>query len=899
MILLLPNPFRSIQLRFIPVLYLLLSALPLQLFAQFRGEDYVVKSSIIKELADEGVSFNPIISDNGTSLFVTRSDHRDNLGGELDQDVWMLSYDDGRWNKPSNLIGEINSLEQDLIVGQSQNNMLYSIRYKRGEEVDLTSIKAFRKQGGIFILDHEFNLPNLGIKGNFFGFFVGRDESYVIISMKGDYTFGKEDLYICRKINGQWSEPLHMGARINTAGFEMSPYMSKDERHLFFSSEGHQGFGNGDIYVSTRLDDTWQNWSKPLNLGPNINKAGFEAYFCLNETLNEAYFFSDFEQESGSLYTIPFEPDPSIANPSAHQAASGFIKLKELPAMSVKLNLMDEHDQVIQSITTDEDGYFNLQTFLPDRNYKIAIDDEIREELTEAEIFLTNELGDRMIFMNEDELGIFGFKVLSGERIDEVERFERLAKSGRVVDKPTKISGKVSAFGTISEKVPLKIMNEKNEVVKTIETDDEGYFSFNTDASSKRYFLSIDKDLTGLVDVYEVFLTNGNPNEDIVVSKTDKHLFEFSSLSLGERSGLQLMNETDVSIPERFFETLGMLPQLDDPRIIGYIKLDALPLMDVELELLDESENLIGKARTDIDGKFVFDANLLEGDYQLKLTPDQSEALSKSEIFLSRNPSDVLFYINDNRSGVFAFKKLARNESISLYSLNNETASGKVVNKEVTTLKGRFEYASLPKSGVYLRLMDERDNVVEIAKVSDDGEFEFAHYSTDRNYFIAIEGEGLSGIYEIYLSGQNKNVLVNKTDKYVFAFKVLPTQDVVLTQAFEKDQQMKLPRIPKYMIMGDGIGNQKRSYHEFDLEHLKNSDYLSLHRIIKEYEADYQVVIRLFTNLNADHSSEADLKTLGPSDLEPVIQKLIEWGVEKEGINIKSVVSDQALIILK
>lgn len=873
--------------------------LPLHGIAQFQGEDYVVKPSILGVLADEGVSFNPIISDNGTSLFITRSDHEQNLGGALDQDVWLLTYDNGKWNEPSNLIGEINSADQDLVVGQSENNLVYSIRYKRGEEDDLATIQAFRKLGNAFIFDHEFQLPNLGIKGNFFGFFVGRDESYVIISMKGDYTFGKEDLYICRKLDGKWTEPLHMGARINTAGFEMSPYMSKDERHLFFSSEGHQGFGNGDIYVSTRLDETWQNWSKPLNLGPNINKAGFEAYFCLNETLNEAYFFSDFERIDGAIYSIPFVPDPSIAKPSAHQAASGFIKLKELPAMSVKLNLMDEYDQVIQSITTDEDGYFNLQAFLPDRNYKIAIDDEIRSDLTDAEIFLTNELGDRMIFMNENELGIFGFKVLSGERIAEVEQFEQLAKGGRVVDKPTKITGKVSAFGTLSDKVPLKIINEKNEVVKTIETDEDGYFTFNTDASSKRYFLSIDKDLTGLVDVYEVFLTNGNPDEDIVVSKTDKHLFEFSSLSFGERNGLELMSETDFSLPERFFETLGMLPALDDSPIIGFIKLDALPIMDVELELLDESDNLIGKAKTDSTGKFVFDADLMEGDYQLKLTPDQGHVLSGSEIFLARNPSDVLFYINDDRSGVFAFKKLARNESMSLYSLKNQTASGKVVNKSITTLKGKFEYASLPKTGVYLRLMDEQDNVVEVAKVKEDGAFEFANFSTDRNYFIAIEGEGLSGIYEIYLSGQNKNVLVNKTDKYVFAFKILPTQDVVLTQAFETDSELKLPRIPKYMIMGEGVGNQKRSYHEFDLQHLENSDYLSLHRIIKEYQNDYQVVIRLFANRNVDQTTEADLKTLDASDLRPVIDKLIEWGVSKESITLKSVVSDQALIILK
>ena len=54
-----------------------------------------------------------------------------------------------------------------------------------------------------------------------------------------------------------------------------------DKRYLFFASNGHDGFGDADIYVSERMYDSWDVWSKPLNLGEPINTDGFDAYFWM------------------------------------------------------------------------------------------------------------------------------------------------------------------------------------------------------------------------------------------------------------------------------------------------------------------------------------------------------------------------------------------------------------------------------------------------------------------------------------------------------------------------------------------------------------------------------------------------------------------------------------------
>ena len=298
------------------------------------------------------------------------------------------------------------------------------------------------------------------------------------------------------------------------------------------------------FFVSVRLDDTWQNWSKPQNLGPNINSEKFEAYFTISNAQNEAYFVSNRDGHTGFLHSISYKPNEEV-DMTVHPFGQRFIRMEKLPAMNVRLNLIDENDKIIQSVTTNDEGYFNLQSFLPDRDYKIAIDDSIRQDLSTADIFLTNDLGEKMIFMNENELGLFGFKVLSGEKIEEVSKLENLASNGRVVDRPTTISGKVAMFGTLNEKLKLQVVDENSKIVEEILTDEDGYFQFSTNSSEKSYFLSVDAETQGLVDVYEIFLTNDNPDEDLIVTKTDRHLFEFRALSDGSEKGIERLVEHD------------------------------------------------------------------------------------------------------------------------------------------------------------------------------------------------------------------------------------------------------------------------------------------------------------------------------------------------------------------
>jgi hypothetical protein len=114
---------------------------------------------------------------------------------------------------------------------------------------------------------------------------------------------GEEDLYITIKdAKGNWSKVKNLGPAINSTGFEIAPFLSADKQRLYFSSSGHDGYGDSDIYFSDRLYSSYETWSTPRNLGQTINTTGFDAYFSIyGDSL--AFFSSNRNGGRSELYS--------------------------------------------------------------------------------------------------------------------------------------------------------------------------------------------------------------------------------------------------------------------------------------------------------------------------------------------------------------------------------------------------------------------------------------------------------------------------------------------------------------------------------------------------------------------------------------------------------------------
>ncbi|MDH5381365.1 MAG: OmpA family protein, partial [Cyclobacteriaceae bacterium] len=130
-------------------------------------------------------------------------------------------------------------------------------------------------------------------------------------------TYGDRDLYVSfLKEDSTWTEPLNLGDMINTANVEGSPFLAADDQTLYFSSNGFSGYGGMDVYVSTRLDDTWTNWSEPRNMGPQVNSKFEDVFFNVPASSEFAYYSRGISDDDTDIFRIALPlfqiPEPTI-----------------------------------------------------------------------------------------------------------------------------------------------------------------------------------------------------------------------------------------------------------------------------------------------------------------------------------------------------------------------------------------------------------------------------------------------------------------------------------------------------------------------------------------------------------------------------------------------------------
>jgi outer membrane protein OmpA-like peptidoglycan-associated protein/tetratricopeptide (TPR) repeat protein len=127
---------------------------------------------------------------------------------------------------------------------------------------------------------------------------------------------GSCDIYFSAFNDGKWSVPVNIGPPVNTSSWESQPSVSADGKMLFFSGSRPGGFGGKDIWVSKRGANN--NWSKPVNLGPEVNTEGDEMSSFIHFDGKTLYFASDGREEGMGgfdIYMTTMRPDSTWEEP--------------------------------------------------------------------------------------------------------------------------------------------------------------------------------------------------------------------------------------------------------------------------------------------------------------------------------------------------------------------------------------------------------------------------------------------------------------------------------------------------------------------------------------------------------------------------------------------------------
>ncbi|MEM6831757.1 MAG: OmpA family protein [Bacteroidota bacterium] len=156
----------------------------------------------------------------------------------------------------------------------------------------------------------EVSIPFLKNKSSVQSGSLSKDGRYMILSLESNNTYGVEDLYVVKKSGDGWSSPINLGADINTAYQEITPFLAVDNKTLFFSTNGREGEGSFDVFYSVRLDESWRNWSAPVNVGSEVNTTGAETSFSFQDGSTWAYFVSSQNSDGyGDIKRIKIKED--------------------------------------------------------------------------------------------------------------------------------------------------------------------------------------------------------------------------------------------------------------------------------------------------------------------------------------------------------------------------------------------------------------------------------------------------------------------------------------------------------------------------------------------------------------------------------------------------------------
>jgi len=296
--------------------------------------------------ADE---YFPFLSNNKQWMYFTRR-----KDPTEDEDLFVAQWKDGNWTKGRSLLGGINTNENEGMATFVRNGrlMIFTVCGRADMMGTCDLWQADFLQGEIV----DFGPMPKGVNSETWDSqaALNCDGSVLYFSSYRTGGYGGADLWrIIRQPDGNWSEPQNLGPQINTPEDEEAPFITNDGKSLFFSSTGHPGLGESDIFVSWLSPDG--EWTRPTNLGQPVNSPYQELGFFLSGDNKTAFISSDRPGGVGNMDIYRFDlPGSLLASPITFVQGKVYDAIT-LEPISTRIGIGEE--QVLQS---NENGHFFL-----------------------------------------------------------------------------------------------------------------------------------------------------------------------------------------------------------------------------------------------------------------------------------------------------------------------------------------------------------------------------------------------------------------------------------------------------------------------------------------------------------------------------------------------------------
>ena len=356
-------------MKYITLLLLLIS---LEMYSQTTPGEYTIKNVITNtKYSDFGTSFfgkdKVVFASPKDNTVLTKKTWSGNNQPFLDLYIGTIN-EKGEIIGKQRVIGDVNnkfhegivSFTKDLkTVYFSANNYTENNKAKRDSTgiVNIQLYKATVRDNGEWhdVVKLPFNSDEYSTGHPA----LNKDDTKLYFISDRPGSIGKTDIYVVAvNEDGTYGTPKNMGPKINTEEREMFPFIS-DEDILYFSSDGHLGYGALDVFASRIFDKTV---SEPINLDDPVNSSGDDFAFIINDDKHKGYFSSNNRKDGkgdDDIYSFIAFPPLKI---EGEQVISGvvFDKISHEFLPGAIVLLLDEEGNELQRTTASAKANSNL-----------------------------------------------------------------------------------------------------------------------------------------------------------------------------------------------------------------------------------------------------------------------------------------------------------------------------------------------------------------------------------------------------------------------------------------------------------------------------------------------------------------------------------------------------------
>ncbi len=226
----------------------------------------------------------PVLSGDENEIYFTS----ERATEDENENIWKSTKVEGKWALPV-LVEELSTINNEAIASITEDG---EKAYLFGNYVNnngMGDIYVCQKLGQQWSKPQKIeNISSGSVEMHPYVY----NDSIMFFTSVNKQCYGGSDLYVSEKSKEYWSEPINLGPVINTIEYEQTPFLDFDGKTLYFASNGHPGFGGFDIFKSTKIGDSWQDWSEPKNVGVRINSVRDDRYFMKERYSNIGYISS-------------------------------------------------------------------------------------------------------------------------------------------------------------------------------------------------------------------------------------------------------------------------------------------------------------------------------------------------------------------------------------------------------------------------------------------------------------------------------------------------------------------------------------------------------------------------------------------------------------------------------